>query len=166
MINFDFNKGILKNLSKKCPINLHQANIVHVSSSGTNPSSLRRSYQLLPTPGDGFWLSLNVPHCQIVFHFMTCKIFLNGYALHYPPLKSIPRMKSWVLQGSNDGNKWFIIDEVRLEIQKSDIWETYSCFSQQPYHFFRVIMTQPNFHNVYQIVLSGIEFFGDIYDEK
>ena len=166
MNNFDFKEGILKTLSKKCPVNLHQAKIVHVSSSGTHPSSMRKAFDLLPTPGDGIWLSLNVPHCQIVFNFMTCKIFLKGYALRYPPLKSIPRMKSWVLQGSNDGIRWIIIDEIRLELQKLDVWETYSCISQNSYNYLRIIMTQPNFSNVYQISLSQIEFFGDIISEK
>lgn len=113
-------------------------------------------------PVNGFWLSLNVPNTMIMYEFVKNKIKLNGYAFCYPPLKSIPRIKSWIIRGSNDKIEWSIIDEVRLEDPKKKQWEVYHVISLQSFRYFQIMLTEPNFAGVYQIAISEVEFFGDI----
>lgn len=106
----------------------------------------------------------NMP--SFIFDFKDKVVSLNRYSLkaHSEFFSSYHFMTSWVIEGSNDGTTWTLIDEQQnstslLSNMAEGNWQ---CRISQPFRFIRVKMTSKNTKKYYYMTLHAIEFFGSI----
>lgn len=91
------------------------------------------------------------------------KISLRSYVLQGPPKNGAP--KSWILQGSNDKEKWIDIDTRILdnELAEPGAEHTY-VLAKKTMGFRYFLLTQKDFNHVknYSLILSSIDFNGEL----
>lgn len=124
----------------------------------------------------GMWKSANVEKPYIKFDFngnvandyggFKIKTTVEKYLLKTSMAASYPR--SWMVEGSNDGVNWTIIDDVKNNKKISKVWESYvfSCSNHQaasiPFSQIRIRLTAPNSKNTNFFYLSYVELYGKV----
>ena len=75
-------------------------------------------------------------------------------------------MQSWVLEGSNDGNHWIILDEHRRDSSLNGQFKEgfFNIVHTIPFKMLRITQTERNtFQKLrFNMILKGIEFYGVI----
>lgn len=124
----------------------------------------------------GMWKSANVEKPYIKFDFngnvandyggFKIKTTVEKYLLKTSMAASYPR--SWMVEGSNDGVNWTIIDDVKNNKKISKVWESYvfSCSNHQaasiPFSQIRIRLAAPNSKNTNFFYLSYVELYGKV----
>ena len=97
---------------------------------------------------------------------------LSHYSLrsHGYENKKNNRMKTWCIEGSNNGYDWKILDSRVNEESVANVSSsnTFKINEQSEtndfYRFIRISQTDVNNSNAYYLVFSAIEFFGTILE--
>lgn len=157
--------GILSKLSQEVHGNVHENKVVTISSSS---SSHCLPYQVANEDFTECWMSQNKPEQWIMFDFMNKPIILLNYLIktHKYSAGSC-HLKSWKIEGSNDGDQWKTLDERDSDIlNEEDKEAVFDCSKNDtPYRFIRLIQTGPNHRGDHMLALSRVEFFGYIVQE-
>ena len=98
----------------------------------------------------------------IQFDFKEKKVSLSKYVLESKGI-FCDKLINWEIVGSNDCKNWILIDE-----QHINVWEgiynisTYSTNNQEFYRYFRIRLKGSNSNCHYTLLLTSIEFFGQL----
>ena len=134
-----------------------------------NSSSNSDTVMNIISMGDNeYWSDINSSNTFkfVSVHFKRHSVSLNGYALKTHPGSAY--IKSWVLEGSNDGKSWELIHE-QPAAQKFCTANRIFTFSlnimTKPYSYFRVSKTGVNCVNELKMYVAGLELYGEITDK-
>ena len=112
-----------------------------------------------------YWSSTNAPGQWLNFEFKKHRVYLTDYTLKTP--NSSPgwnHMKSWVVEGSDDGINWCELDrrEDNNDLNGNSRVMTWTCQNPQRVRNVRIRQIGKNHHNADDIQLTNIEFFGHL----
>lgn len=117
---------------------------------------------------NNYFISNNKPNSWISFEFKKHQVILTGYTIRSEKSNSTGgnHLKTWVIEGSNDGSNWSIIDEERDNafLNGSNYVHAFQIKNQsnQEYKYVRLKMTAPNWGNQNYLLLNSIEFYGQL----
>jgi hypothetical protein len=165
--------GILSYLATKYEGCVHRLSAVIVTASSVAPSSAdkQRSYAAVNAaavgesssfrsgPDFGAWLC---------YDFYDKAVTLSCYTLksHGGPDggKGRCNLKSWRVEGSTDGTKWFTVDE-QVDCNQLDdraVSQTFPVAVSGEFRFIRLVLTAPSSSNQNMIWICAFELFGQV----
>ena len=161
-------EGIIAHLTRECGGNVHDKGMVEVTAS-----SVVRGFFGTSRPRNAVELGTNLNFCSlpkknswIRYDFKGRRVAPTSYSIRsddyrYP--------KSWVLEVSNDGENWEIVD--RRE-NNEDLKENYATcnftISARPpgsFRFVRLLQTGENHEGNDHLALTSLEVFGTLYSD-
>eukprot|EP01084_Bolivina_argentea_P117264 208273_1 len=115
----------------------------------------------------GWWISKSTKNQFVCIMLKQEKIKLTHYALRNGKTEKYT-LRSWNLEGSNDGETWDLINEHKDDksLNKSYDTHVWSVDAKQHYYVFRIIMTGPNADDTNYLCLSGLELYGEAIGTK
>jgi hypothetical protein len=153
--------GIIANLTKKYGGNVHEKGAVSITSKSVADSDrvARNVADFLSTPhfgsrtGVGQW---------ICWDFRDRRVRLTHYTMRCWLLKS------WVLEGSIDGENWTEVDRQtnNQDFKAGRNWVSYAVATPKVVRFIRLTQTDKNHWNYDSLDLQAVEFFGAILEYK
>ena len=154
--------GVLWVLTQKCGGNVHKKGIVNITSSTTD---YNQPYDVANENWNDYWYSKEESFPWLCVDFKEISIKPTNYTLKtFNCGSGYSHIKSWVLEGSNDGISWTVLDaqtNCSLMNQKRATI-IFNCNGEESFHKLRIKMTGRNHHNGTYMCLAGIEFFGTI----
>ena len=160
--------GIFNYLTKKCGGNPHEMNIIEIIPSSSSGGSSNSHTRVIDFSWSNYWASNNSPNSYIRFDFKTYRVQINAYSLKSrseSPGGGHP--KSWVIEGSNDGTKWDIIDYQHNsnDINGSRLVHTFQLSEMsQSFKYLQMKLTSENHRGDNFFNLTNIEFFGKLIE--
>jgi hypothetical protein len=156
--------GIISQLRRECNGNVHQKDVVNITSSGDDTS---RCYNLVDYGWRNYWCSTNQENSWVCFDFKEKKVCLSGYTLKSDGRTGGYRQfLNWTIHGSNDGRSWSdvldsqdtaVVNGVDFMVRHFDCPRT-----DRSYRFIRIQMRGKNNFDNYKMKLSEVEFFGTL----
>jgi hypothetical protein len=115
---------------------------------------------------DDYFYANNSPNSWIQFEFKDQVVSLTDDGLTSAEYKRF-RLFEWPLAGSMDSNEWIILDHQKTQILNGKyITKIFQCndssFSSQFYRYIRLSQTGKNSSGFDHLLLSNIEFFGQM----
>ena len=166
--------GIIANLSRECGGNVHDHGIVDVTASSTNGAAFAPR-NVADLDGDSIYCSNDVLDTWICYDFKQMRVTPTSYSIrsHCHGYPGYFNLKSWVLEVSNDGDVWDVVDSRNDNYELDD--ENVTCNFQIPegrckskYRFIRIRQTGPNHRTkltLYYVTMSSFEVFGRLYPQ-
>jgi len=114
--------------------------------------------------------SMDVPSSWVMINLGSSRSLVpNFYTLRHGGNSKADGLRNWTLQGSNDAKNWTVLirhinDNSLNGNYASCSWPIPNC--TQAYRFFRVLQNGRNSSNHNFLSLSGIEFYGDLYETR
>jgi hypothetical protein len=111
------------------------------------------------------WISRDVPDSWIQFDFGSRQVAVSSYRIKtYPCVKGFSHLRTWVLEGCGFSGRWMQLDSRRdsQELNGRAKVATFNCSMSTFCNRIRLRQTGPNHHDDHYLVISNIEFFGDI----
>ncbi|OHS93277.1 hypothetical protein TRFO_11888 [Tritrichomonas foetus] len=166
-INLQINKndpfeGIIQYLNNQCGGNSHEKGVIEVTASSTACNSC---VGVIDKNWGSNWLSNDDSDSWWMVDFKSNEVAINGYSIKtYDYGAGRQHLRTWRLEGSNDGKEWFSIDEQRDndQLNGSNFFATWECETSQPFRFVRIRQTGENHCGMHYFSLSGVEFFGSL----
>jgi hypothetical protein len=112
------------------------------------------------------WTSQNVEESWVQFDFGTRQVSVTSYSIKtYPCVRNYSHLRSWVLEGCQGQSfRWFQLDarDDNHELNGRSKMATFNCHSSTFCNFVRLRQTGANHHNDHYLVLTNVEFFGEM----
>lgn len=114
--------------------------------------------------------SMDVPSSWVMINLGSSRSLVpNYYTLRHGGNSRADGLRNWTLQGSNDAKNWTILirhvnDASLNNNYASASWPIPNC--TQAYRYFRVLQNGRNSSNHNFLSLSGVEFYGDLYETR
>ena len=153
--------GIIAHLRQKCGGNVHEKGIVNITASGTGSG---QCHQITNYGWNGRWSSQDQPNSWVQFDFKSPIVCINGYTIKSPESENL-YCKEWVIEVSNDGQNWEVIDTRSNDDLKGRLTvRTYQCGSPKTdfRRFVRLRQTGKAGDGKDFLDLSELEFFGTL----
>ena len=159
--------GIISHLSEECGGNVHVNGVVNITSS--DGLSNDNCHHVADYGWNDCWTTYNEGNQWICFDFKDKTVNLTKYILKSGRSNDL---RSWVIEGSNDGRTWDELDRRNTDPKGHYITGTYDCsgwfrgwFGSRPSGSFRYLrlrlITNQRLTDV--LSLSAIEFFGTLH---
>jgi hypothetical protein len=149
-------EGIIAYLTRKHGGNVHEKGIVTLTSKSTGFGGLTNVADLRD---DSKFESADQPGQWICWDFGEMCIRPTGYTLR------AYRLKSWVVEGSVNGETWTEIDR-RMDNQDFDLPNTttasFEAAEPAGYRFIRLTQVGPKHNNNHILLVRAVEFFGTL----
>lgn len=141
--------------------NPHDLGVVKVTSSSvqsdSNPISSvvgRTAVRCVTQPSPNQWFAVDL---------LEHSLIPTRYTLRHYSSWDTEALRSWNLEGSNDGSTWVVLrahqNDRSLEKRgATHTWDVSNC--TESYSHFRIFMTGQNSNDHWYLALSGIEFYG------
>jgi hypothetical protein len=134
--------GIIAYLTNKCGGNVHDHEVVLVTSNRTRKDQHKAENVVELDSNNGFW-SDDLPGQFLCYDFVKCKVSVTHYSIrsHSPANEAHPR--NWVVEGSDDGLRWTMLDSRRDDTHLNGgnkVW-TYSVDQSTPFEMIRIRST-------------------------
>ena len=169
-IQIEFKKGeelngILNYLNKKTGGNIHDNGTIEITSNSIF-SPDRHPKNLIDYQGSTLYHSKEESDVNVCFDFKEKKIQLESYTIKsYMCGRNTNHLREWVVEGSNDGQNWTVIDRRENErklngsfaVATFDVNETADF-----YRFIRLKQTGLNWMNKKLTILHSLEMHGTI----
>ena len=159
------NDGILKYLQKSSNDNVFVSKTIDVEVSGISNGEVKNIFD---RSKDTVLKIKGTNNSFIVLDFKDKKVNLNKYYFAVPSRStnySLNRPKTWLIEGSNNKEKWELIDERENDSSLTD-YSASKIFSinQNKNEFYRFIRIKENLKdsNDHRLLLSEIELYGNI----
>ena len=156
---WDSDEWIITLMSEKCGGNPHLQGLIEITASSDPNNNV---YKLVDYGWDSHWSSNNEPDSFVKFDFKEQRVCVHGYSLKSDG-KIWNLLLSWVLEASEDGETWDIID-VRNSGEDCGFWVPNTMECNQPsdkyYRYVRLRQTGKNSNGSDYLCLSEIELFG------
>ena len=162
--SYSYNEnGVFEGLRKTLGLdNLIESGVVKLEVSS---SAWKDPSHLIDKDWREFWYSRDEKNTSLTIEFLCCDLLMTGYTLKtYKGLDDGGHMQSWVLEASNDGVNWEILDEHRYDksLNNKNREVVFQVVANKPFRIFKITQTQRNtFRKLrYNMILRGIEFYG------
>lgn len=98
---------------------------------------------------------------------ITRTLVLTNITLRHGGNSKQDCLRNWVVQASNDNKNWIVLSRHKEDKSLDSNYATHTwCITSltKPFRYFRILQTGRNssFHNF--LSLSGIEFYGELYE--
>ena len=153
--------GIVQHLRDECGGNPHEKGVISITASGNTRNQCHR---LVDYGWNDFWYTNDQPNSWVQFDFKSRRVCLSHYSLKSDG-NSHHHLLSWALEVSDDGSTWEAVDERNTQdLNGNYIVKTYECSkrSDRFVRFVRLRQTGKNSNNGDNLLLSEIEFFGNL----
>ena len=158
--------GLFKQMWLSKGMNPVKAGFVSVTGSSYDQAMSTLLPELIDSRGVDEWISVNSPDAYLMFDFLKYKVLLTGYTLKtYRAVAGMSHLRSWVVEGSCDGKRWYKIDER----QDTDVLNSKSkvcvfvCTVHDGFKLIRLRLTGPDHSGTHFIALANVELFGTYY---
>jgi hypothetical protein len=156
--------GLICCLREECGGNVHEKGIVDITCSSTERN---QCWQIVNYDWNSWFLTNNSANDWVQFDFKDRSVSLSHYALKSDGHSIHHHLLQWKLSGSNDGNKWTIIDERNIqELNGNYVTKMYHCGDTSSishyYRYIRLTQTGKNSYGYDYLLLANIEFFGSM----
>jgi hypothetical protein len=153
--------GIISSLTRKHGGNVHEKGIVTVTSKSTAGQKSRNAPQNCAdlTHDSYSFESNNAPGQWVCWDFGDVLVGLTGYTIR------AWKVKSWILEGSLDGETWTEIDQVTGNEDFKEDMATASFTLPKPAEcrFIRLTQSDKKHNGTHVLNLQAVEFFGTLY---
>ena len=109
------------------------------------------------------WASEKEENSSLTFHFLKHKVLATHYSILAPPhIENFPQ--NWIIEGSNDDKKWYLIDTVNKSLYLTGklYSHTYKLDVNSIFSSFRITQIGGNSNGNYYFHISRFELFGTI----
>jgi hypothetical protein len=156
-----FGDGIISYLTRKYGGNVHENGIVTISTKSIYSDTPSEDLKLLVEfTGNGFFWSGNEPNQWICWDFHDVRITPSHYLL------KASRLKSWILEGSLDGQNWTELDRRRDDDEAFWLGSTlpFAVSVVAECRFVRLTQTGENHQGDHCLFVWGMELFGTLFE--
>ena len=159
--------GIIAHLTRECGGNVHDKGIVGILGikgygDYYRPKDAADLVTTRPFESD------TVKDAWLEYDFRMCRVTPTGYSLMSGEEAYSP--KSWVIEVSNDEDKWKIIDRQRdTDVLKGSFTLAHFELSSVPtrrYRYLRIRQTGRNHSGEKGMQINALEIFGTLYEEE
>ena len=101
----------------------------------------------------------------LLFRFKRSSVILRAYTLRTRTFREDEaHAKSWIVEGSIDGNHFEIIDTVNNTelLQGNGNYSTFSCDKEIVSKYIRITLTEKTYYSLYRLHLTRVDFFGEM----
>ena len=150
--------GIITHLTSQCGGNVHKKKVVIVTASSTSEGEPKG---LVDFTADSTFSTKDKPNSWIRYDFKRWRVCPNAYTFM---IEASSSPKSWVLEVSNDGDSWEVIDRRDENEDAKNYYLVHFPIDAQPheYRYVRFRQTAPNHNNNDKLVIKALEIFGTI----
>ena len=155
--------GIFAKLSELAKGDPHLKKVINVTASS---SDRNEAYQITDSRWNDFFFTEDIPNSWILFDFKDKKVHLTNYTLRTHKYGSgTCHLKSWILEGSNNGKDWEEIDKISYPVLNvQNRYQTLnSTRNKDKFQYIRLRQIGMNFRGDNIFALASVEFFGTIY---
>jgi hypothetical protein len=161
--------GIISHLARQCRRNLHEAGIVTATASSvTDTTTKYHPMRTLDLEADSLFCTQNMPNQWVCYDFHDARIRPTHYAIRSRSegWRNSQNLRSWVLEGRNDGEDWALIDEQtdNPDLKSSNARRLYPVTAVNDYRYLRISQTGRNHAGTEQLSFSGFEIFGELVE--
>ena len=156
--------GILNAMNNECTGNADRNQLIEITASSQGGWN-GKVHELIDYGWTGAWGTQNVSNSWIMIDFKDKQVFLTGYSLRAHNWgRNSYHLKSWVLEGSHDAQKWSLIDEHSDSnaLNGPLKYHTWKVKKTLPFRYIRVRQTAKNAADNNHLTLHEIELFGAI----
>lgn len=153
------NNGIISHLTQVGQGNPHRRKLMDVTSSSVYLYHFPES--CLDLMEDTYFASDDFNNQWILFDFKHNEIIPSFYLIR-SQYDYVNNLKSWMIEGSIDGNEWTIMDK-RLGVdclKEKNVIARFSIQKPMRCRFVRLTQLGNNWNDNNFLIISGIEFFG------
>ena len=165
--------GIIAQLTRRYGGNVHDTETVEITASSDGTGFLfKKGPKIVASFDDGTLFSTkNEQNSWICYHFkrgITVSVTSYSIASYYRDSRGVGSPKSWILEGSNDGRQWTVLDrrenDYHLAAQNYTV-HNYLIVpaSPQRYSYLRISQTGKNHHDGDTLTIAALEFIGTIF---
>jgi hypothetical protein len=151
--------GIIAYLTTVCKGNVHEADAVHITAND-DPCATAHNIANLR---DGSCVNTgNVPNSWVCYDFKERTIKPTHYSV-----SSNLYLRSWVIEGSNDGSRWIELDR-RENYEEPMDFRAAKVFSLAAFDQIRMIRLRqvaPNYYGNDVLHFYSLEIFGSVFEE-
>eukprot|EP01114_Cavostelium_apophysatum_P000023 TRINITY_DN10026_c0_g1_i1.p1 TRINITY_DN10026_c0_g1~~TRINITY_DN10026_c0_g1_i1.p1 ORF type:complete len:446 (-),score=70.30 TRINITY_DN10026_c0_g1_i1:46-1383(-) len=144
--------------------NPHTSGQLHVSSSQIEVGN---ASELLNRNPSELWTK-DVPASWFTIDFGKCRtVHPSHYTLRHGGNYRADSLRTWDIQGSLDGSNWTVLKRHDKDTSLSDKFASHTWNLPgvtSAFRYFRILQTGRNSSAHNFLVLSGIEFYGDLYE--
>ena len=165
-VNVDRVEGIIGMLTRKMRGNLHDRGQVLVTSRDLYADAYLQKYVLDLGDKTSCYRSRNEPGAWFCLDFCERRVLVSNYWVRMYG-NSLGHLRTWVLEGSLEGDSWERIDTVA---DASNLNNDYAILQRKvaeargPFRYVRLRMTGTSPSGQWVLACSGIEFFGTLYE--
>jgi hypothetical protein len=177
-LDYDLLDGIIAHLTREYGGNVHDCNVVTVSSSrpyggdagyaAKNAADLKGDSVFFSSCRNGDddipntrnnWISYDFKDRRVVPTHYSIRSQCKGFAYNINP-------KSWILEASMDGKEWVEIDrrENNAELIERDVTRMFKVAKSEKCRFIRLVNIGRNHHGSDCLVISSLEIFGSLME--
>jgi hypothetical protein len=160
--------GIIAHLTSRFGKNVAEAGIVSVTSKTVDDRYPLKN--VVDLTGDTKFSSQTGPNQYICYDFRSRRVIVTHYTIRslVDQGPGSCHLKSWALDGSNDGTKWTRLHEETNNgelngMNRTKSWQT---TTQVKSRFIRLSQTGVNWHVTDQLMLSAFEIFGTLHETE
>lgn len=148
-----------------CLIKNYKENSIEITSSQPNNNFVANNVILYNDVEKSF--SSSGENTFICFDFKDFRVIPKNYSIRsWKSGKNCSHPRGWVIEGSNDNNKFEIIDEQRDCPLLNGISITHTFDIENPqnksFKFLRIRSIMPDWHNTNNLDIDSIEFYGGL----
>ena len=158
--------GIFAHLTAESLESFAKKEIVKITGNSPDQSRDNDLINILDFEWNRCWTSANTPNSYIQFDFSPKQIYITHYTLKtYPCGRGYSHMKNWVIEGSSNGQQWVEIDrrDDNNDLNGKSKIATFMCAAPTESQIVRLRQTGPNHYGDNYLILTNIEFFGELY---
>ncbi|KAK8840504.1 hypothetical protein M9Y10_030712 [Tritrichomonas musculus] len=157
----EFN-GIMRHLTEETGGNIHDNGNIEITSNSIYSNYYPRN--IVDYQSNNLYYSNNQENSEICFDFKDKEIQITSYSLKSCNWgQNMNNLKSWVVEVSNDHQKWDEIDkrENNSILNGANLIGTFNTKENKSfYRFVRLRQTGKNWNNCYHTGIASIEFYG------
>jgi hypothetical protein len=161
-----FPEGLFSHMNAECEGNCALAGMVMISGNSVDHDRDAEIHEVVNFEWTKCWASENVPNSWIQFDFGNRKVMATCYAIKtYPCRAGYSHLKSWIVEGCDAGSQEWTEMDIRTDTNelngKSKI-VVFQCQNVVECQIIRLRQTGPNHYGDDYLMLTNIEFLGDI----
>ncbi|OHT10070.1 F5/8 type C domain containing protein [Tritrichomonas foetus] len=156
-------KGIFSYLTEKYNGNIHKNKIVVVTASSEGGN---KPFQVVNHKWCHYFFTKDEPNAWLCFDFGAQKVSLTDYTIKSAPYgPGACHMKNWVIEGSDDGKKWEVIDKRvnEMSLNAASVMKSFHVHRFPEYRFIRLRIIGEDHHGKHYLQLAMIELFGELF---
>jgi hypothetical protein len=160
-------RGIISHLSERCGGNVHDHGLVTITANRPcDPSHAAKNVADLTT--DSYFNSISEPNQWICYDFNRMKVKPTHYSIrsYYGGGVNYHNLKTWTVEGSNDGTAWIRLDERtnNSELNSANAVATLAISQPQPVRMIRLQQTGSDHNGHNHLIFCSFEVFGTLLE--